>query len=126
MKSFEKARLALTKECRDKLLSIKSDILNRIRYMQLSFAERDSRGGDEVDQAVSQLAENEYLLVQKRLHEQLIEIDFALERILRGTFGVCEETEEYIEAARLRAIPWTTLSIEGAELRESRIHKYAK
>jgi DnaK suppressor protein len=49
----------------------------------------------------------------------LIEIEFALARIENGQYGVCEETEEFIEHERLLAIPWTRFSIEGAEIRES-------
>jgi DnaK suppressor protein len=49
-----------------------------------------------------------------------------LGRIEKGTYGVCEETEEPIEVERLRAIPWTRLSIEGAELREALEHRYAR
>ena len=50
----------------------------------------------------------------------------ALSRIDSGTYGICEETEEVVEAERLLAIPWTRLSIEGAEIRESLNKRYAK
>ena len=36
------------------------------------------------------------------------------------------ETEEEIEPERLRALPWTRLSIEGAEIRESMTKRYAR
>ncbi len=128
MRFSQKKRQDLIKECRDKLLSLKSDILNRVKIQQKEFTKRDfsSQSGDEADQTVFMLEENEFLLSQQRLQRQLIEIDLALDRILRGTFGVCEETEEIIEAERLRLIPWTTLSIEGAEIREARKKLYAK
>ena len=54
-----------------------------------------------------------------------MEIEFALARIEQGTYGICEETEEPIEVERLLAIPWTRLSIEGAEIREVMTKKYA-
>jgi DnaK suppressor protein len=50
----------------------------------------------------------------------------ALSRIESGTYGICEETEEQIEHERLLAIPWTRLSIEGAEIRESIKKRYAR
>ena len=50
----------------------------------------------------------------------------ALARIEQGTFGVCEETEEVIESERLLAIPWTRLSIEGAEIREAVSRRFAR
>jgi DnaK suppressor protein len=43
-----------------------------------------------------------------------------------GAYGICEETEEMIENERLLAIPWTRLSIEGAEIRESLKKRYAR
>lgn len=40
----------------------------------------------------------------------MFEIDAALERIRRGTYGVCEITGQPIEPERLAAIPWTRYS----------------
>jgi RNA polymerase-binding transcription factor DksA len=37
----------------------------------------------------------------------LEEINAAIDRILRGDYGVCESTGRPIAAARLRAAPWT-------------------
>ncbi len=58
--------------------------------------------------------------------KRLLEIEVALSRIEDGTYGICEETEEVIEIERLSAIPWTRLSIEGAEIRESIQKRYAR
>lgn len=115
----------LIKECKAKLLQSKAEILNRVRDARhdLSFEEK---GGDEADQTVRVLAEAEFLSLHERLRFQLVEIESALARIENGTFGICEETEETIEPDRLRAIPWTRLSIEGAEIRESMNKKYAR
>jgi len=116
---------ALIKECKAKLLQAKTDLLNRVREARMDLT-NDERGGDEADQTVRVLAEAEYLSRAERLRVQLVEIESALARIENGTFGICEETEETIEPERLRAIPWTRLSIEGAEIRESMNKKYAR
>lgn len=116
---------ALVKECRSKLLQAKADILNRVRDARNDLHQED-KGGDEADQTVRVLAEAEFLSLHERLRFQLMEIEAALSRIENGAFGVCEETEEAIEPERLRAIPWTRLSIEGAEIRESMNKKYAR
>lgn len=123
---MNRRREKLIQECRDKLLSLKSDLINRVRENKKEFSSRQLLTGDEADQTNSVLEENNLLLTQERIQKQLLEIDFALDRILRGTFGVCEETEEPIEAERLRLIPWTTLSIEGAEIRDAKKKFYAK
>jgi DnaK suppressor protein len=116
---------ALLKECKAKLLSTKAELLNRVKEARGGFA-NDDKGGDEADQTVRVLAEAELLSQNERLRSQLLEIESALGRMQNGTYGVCEETEEPIEHERLRAIPWTRLSIEGAEIRESMVKRFAK
>lgn len=115
----------LVQECKTKLLNSKAELLNRVKEARLDL-NNDDKGGDEADQTVRVLAEAEFLNLHERLRTQLMEIESALARIENGTFGVCEETEETIEPERLRAIPWTRLSIEGAEIRESVNKRYAR
>lgn len=92
----------------------------------MSLDQNEEKGGDEGDQTIRVLAEQEFLSMHERLRSQLMEIESALARIESGAFGYCEETEEEIEPERLRAIPWTRLSIEGAEIRESVNKRYAR
>lgn len=115
----------LVEECRQKLLKAKAEILNRVREARMNLDNED-KGGDEGDQTVRVLAEAEFLNMHERLRGQLMEIESALARVENGSFGICEETEELIEPERLRAIPWTRLSIEGAEIRESVNKRYAR
>lgn len=116
----------LIAECRQRLLNSKQDILNRVRESRSNLDQNEEKGGDEGDQTVRVLAEQEFLSMHERLRNQLMEIESALARIENGTFGFCEETEEAIEPERLRALPWTRLSIEGAEIRESMTKRYAR
>jgi DnaK suppressor protein len=115
----------LLKECKAKLLAAKAELLNRAKETRGELT-NDDRGGDEADQTVRVLAEAEMLSQNERLRNQLLEIESALGRIQNGSYGVCEETEEPIEYERLRAIPWTRLSIEGAEIRESVNKRFAR
>lgn len=73
---------------------------------------------DVVDIA-NQECEHEKLLAELS-HEnaELAEVDAALTRLRRGTYGLCEATGEPIDADRLRAIPWTRLSKRAAANRE--------
>ena len=121
----EKITEKLVKECREKLLKTKMDLLNRVKEAREKL-DLGEKGGDEADQTMRLLAEQEMLNLNDRLRAQLFEIESALGRIESGSFGLCEETEEPIEAERLRAIPWTRLSIEGAEIRESMDRRYAR
>lgn len=113
------------KECQDKLIKTKMDLLNRVKEAREKL-DLGEKGGDEADQTMRLLAEQEMLNLNDRLRSQLFEIESALSRIENGSFGLCEETEETIEVERLRAIPWTRLSIEGAEIRESVNRRYAR
>lgn len=117
--------LELVNDCKDKLLNIKFDLLNRVKEARGKL-DQFERGGDEADQTMRLLAEQEMLNLTDRLRSQLLEIESALGRIESGHFGICEETEELIETERLKAIPWTRLSIEGAEIRESMNKRYAR
>ena len=116
----------IVEECRRKLLLMKQDLLNRARSVRAEFSANDKNSGDEADQTVAQLAENSFLISQERMRTQLMEIEFALGRIDSGKYGVCEETEELIEEDRLLAIPYTRLSIEGAEIREASQKRFAR
>ena len=117
----------LVTSCKKKLLESKEEILNRVQDARRDLYDgEDNKGGDEGDQTMRALAEAEFLSMNERLRTQLMEIDLALSRIDSGQYGICEETEEYIEPERLLAIPWTRLSIEGAEIRESMEKRYAR
>jgi len=45
--------------------------------------------------------------------DAIYEIDEALKRLERGSFGVCELTNKAIPKARLDAIPWTRFTVEA-------------
>jgi DnaK suppressor protein len=110
--------------CKTKLLEVKADLLNRMHTHRLEFHERET-GGDEADQTVSLIQENHLFINQQRMRHQLMEVELALSRIEKGTYGTCEETLEPIEIPRLLAIPWTRLSVEGAEIREQQNQRRA-
>lgn len=115
----QRLRLAIIENCRLHLIAAKSELLNQTQANRQLLMNRE-RGGDEGDQSTANFAENQVWANQRRLRQRLVEIESALARIERGTFGLCEETEEMIEEQRLLAIPWTRLSIEGAEIREAK------
>ena len=111
--------------CKQSLLKMKADLINRAKQSADHFNQIDKASGDEIDQSAAHQEEHSFLINQHRIKEQILEIEFALSRIEQGKYGICEETEEKIETERLLAIPWTRLSIEGAELRETAQRKYA-
>ncbi len=124
-KKMAKITPALILDCKKKLLETKTEILNRFAQMRLEIVVLETTG-DEADMSSRHIAEQSSLAMNSRLRNQLLEIENALDRVERGAYGNCEETDEPIEPQRLLAIPWTRLSIEGAEIREAINRKYAK
>lgn len=55
--------------------------------------------------------------------DALKEIESAIERIHKGTYGICEVTGEPIKAERLEAVPFTRFSVEGQKQYESSARK---
>jgi DnaK suppressor protein len=57
--------------------------------------------------------------------DAMYEIEEALKRVLKGTYGVCELTGKSIPRSRLEAIPWTRFTVEAqAQLeKEGALHQ---
>ena len=106
-------------QCKKKLLKTKTELLNQVQEARQDMLFSEGGRGDEADQTVRLIEEKEFLNRNERINNQLMAVEMALARIEQGCYGVCEETGEYIEPERLIALPWTSLSIEGAEIRES-------
>ncbi len=71
--------------------------------------------GDNADSGVILQDEERSELQQENVEAILRDIDHALARIEEGSYGICEVTGKPIPVARLRAIPWATMTVEAAE-----------
>ncbi|MEX1368002.1 MAG: TraR/DksA family transcriptional regulator [Nannocystaceae bacterium] len=74
--------------------------------------------GDVLDKASEEQRRGGAL--RRRMHDdaRMREVEAALQRMDRGTYGICEETDEPIPFARLRAEPTTRYTVEALELLE--------
>ncbi len=103
-----------------KLLSMKEELLGHMRSLDreelMIVPEESLEDGDIASQT---LIQNVSIGLRSRELERLREIEYALERIEQGTYGICEDTEEPIEKKRLESMPWARLSLEAQEERES-------
>jgi len=112
----ESNRKKLYDFCKKKLVDLKNQRIQALQGLSGELAADAS--GDVADQA-RQLQEEAMSFARRdKIATELREIDEALGRIKDNTYGVCEETGTPIEEKRLNAIPWTRLSLEGAEIRE--------
>jgi len=104
---------------RHKLLAWKNEIIREGDKMLHDL--QDEGGLQEPDIADRAAVETEVALELRERDRQrklISKIDEALERIDRGVYGYCEETEEPIGIKRLEARPIATLSIEAQERHE--------
>lgn len=112
-------------ELKKRLVLKRADLINRLKMQSAEIKNGFDLKGDEIDQINAVQSENTALAFQDKIRAELLEIESALSRMDQGNFGICEETEEQIEIERLLALPWTRLSIEGAEIREAVRKRFA-
>jgi DnaK suppressor protein len=110
---MDKAKL---EKFREKLLSEKMALLKELEVEKEYFSYNDQ--GDLVDIADT-VINNELLNKLSDFDIQKLRmIDIALEKIDKGTYGICQGTGKVIPEARLNAIPWTPYTVEYAEILE--------
>ena len=106
-----------------KLVALKSAIQKDIdEHSQTAFSRESKEDTGEISASYSQHTadiDNEAftrdcalsLLASKQ--QELAEINIAIERMKKGTYGICEITGKPIPAERLRDVPFTRYSLEG-------------
>lgn len=111
---------------RKQLLELRAQVMNRAQNVSSSiFSLNPEDLVDETDHAAAVVQQNVALDVQRRDRILLKEIERALAKFEEGTYGVCEDSEELIDEARLDAQPWTRYCVEAAELREHKAKRFA-
>jgi RNA polymerase-binding transcription factor len=64
------------------------------------------------DSAQSTAERNKVLAVVERLRENLHDVDLALSKIEKGSYGTCERCGDPISPERLEAIPYARLDVK--------------
>ncbi len=101
------------KEFKELLLQEKKKMLEILKEEEENFENIEDI--DEIDIANS-VASNELINRLSKLDFEKIQmIDKALEKIEKGTYGICEGTGKPIPIERLERIPWTPYTVEYAE-----------
>lgn len=63
------------------------------------------------DQATAEIDHHFQMAIKERERAMLTQIDEALDRMISGRYGICEECEEEIPYRRLKARPMSTLCV---------------
>jgi DnaK suppressor protein len=85
-----------------------------VRTLQATM-ENNSRQGDMADQASGNNEVHIALRLRQTDAKILQAIEEALQRIDKGTYGICRDCGNQIAPARLQAIPWTRVCINCKE-----------
>ncbi len=104
---------ALLEAERDRILTLAHDASSFSRDRDITRIGRDS-----VDESAAEALYGTKLRLADRDSESLNAIEMALVRLASGNLGECEECEEPISFARLRARPMSRLCIPCQEDRE--------
>ena len=101
---------------RESLLQKKMELVGAagVRTLQATM-ENNSRQGDMADQASGNNEVHIALKLRQTDAKILQAIEEALQRIDKGTYGVCRDCGNMIAPARLKAIPWTRVCIDCKE-----------
>lgn len=100
------------------LLTHKSSILNKSTEFISEQALEREHIADENEAASFDLTNNLSIHLQERVRQDLLQIERALSKFEKGTYGQCESCEDEIGLPRLKASPVTTLCLACKEEQE--------
>lgn len=103
---------------RQKLLRWRSELLNDSEGTLQNLQEGGILEPDIADRASAETDRALELRTRDRERKLISKIDAALERIVDGSFGYCEETGDPISVRRLDARPIATMTLEAQERHE--------
>ena len=95
------------------LLQLEEELANRLESLSADMSK--SHDADSSEQAVER--ENDEVIVQLEndTRVELQQVRHTLQRLEQGDYRICTKCEEDISAARLQAIPYSTLCINCAD-----------
>jgi len=103
---------------RQKLLRWREELLREANMTLKHLTEENLQQPDMADRASLETEHAIELRTRDRERKLISKIDEALQRIVEGHYGYCEETDEPISLRRLEARPIATLSLEAQERHE--------
>jgi len=98
---------------RHRLKTERGSLLEELKNTAYLVAERQGRGhyGEEGELATEIVEMEKGLILEKRVRDQLAEVERALRKFDQGTYGLCELCGQPIEPARLEALPRANLCL---------------
>ena len=105
-------------ELRARLEQERSQIAARIVERRTGLTTATASRPDDADWASDSVTQALFARLMDRDTKLLREVDWAISKMNGGTYGRCESSGEPIDFERLRARPWSRLSLGAKEQRE--------
>jgi DnaK suppressor protein len=101
---------------RSRLVSEKKRLTEQLEQIKASLRPVDERRegspfGKREEEATEALELEKRLALEKRLRQQLADVEHALHKFEEGTYGLCDACGQPIDPARLEALPQATLCL---------------
>lgn len=102
---------------RSRLESERGRLIGELEQLEASASPKDERRegspfGKREEEATETLELEKRLVLEKRIKEQLNDIEHALHKFEEGTYGSCDSCGQPIDPARLEALPLASLCMK--------------
>ncbi len=92
-------------------------LVSELEQLKANASPRDERRegspfGKREEEATEALELEKRLVLEKRINEQLADIEHALQKFEEGTYGRCDNCGQQIDPARLEALPQASLCMQ--------------
>jgi DnaK suppressor protein len=94
-------------------------LLEEIKQFRINGRDNLGYGNHQADDASDAFEQAKELSLLQNAERVLAQVDAALARFEQGIYGVCERCGDYIDPARLKALPYATLCL-GCQQRSER------
>ncbi len=91
-------------------------LLGELKHQEIVEQDHPTTGNHMADDATEVSEQAKTLALKRHLEGMLKEIERAMARAEKGTYGICERCKNPISEERLKAIPSATLCIDCAKL----------
>ena len=120
MKHLKKKQMEVL---RNRLMEVRVEILGDVEASKRQSKEIGDDGTQDIaDMAADSYSRQVIMELGERERERLREVEAAFERMDKGEYGVCEETDEPIPFSRLEAIPYARYTVVAQNEIERRNH----
>jgi len=102
---------------RSRLEGERKRLVDELEQLKANASPKDERRegspfGKREEEATETLELEKRLVLEKRINEQLADVEHALHKFEEGTYGLCDNCGQQIDPARLEALPQASLCMQ--------------